>query len=50
MQIDLQGGLKYLHQVIPSGPVAEDCKLAGLDAPSGVVDKSFSSVALLNLF
>lgn len=40
-----QGGLKYLHQIIPSGPVAEGCKLAGLDIPPGAVDKSFGSVA-----
>jgi len=40
-----QGGLKYLHQMIPSGPVAEGCKLAGLNVPAGAVDKSFGSVA-----
>ena len=40
-----QGGLKYLHQIIPAGPVAEGCKLAGLDVPAGAVDKSFGSVA-----
>lgn len=40
-----QGGLKYLHQIIPAGPVAEGCKLAGLDVPPGAVDKSFGSVA-----
>lgn len=40
-----QGGLKYLHQMIPAGPVAEGCKLAGLEVPAGAVDKSFGSVA-----
>lgn len=40
-----QGGLKYLHQIIPSGPVAEGCKLAGLEVPPGAIDKSFGSVA-----
>lgn len=40
-----QGGLKYLHQIIPSGPVAEGCKLAGLNVPPGTIDKSFGSVA-----
>lgn len=40
-----QGGMKYLHKIIPSGPVAEGCKLAGLDVPAGAVDKSFGSVA-----
>ncbi len=40
-----QGGLKYLHQIVPAGPVAEGCKLAGLDIPAGAIDKSFGSVA-----
>ena len=40
-----QGGIKYLHQLIPSGPVAMGCKLAGLAVPAGAVDKSFGSVA-----
>lgn len=39
------GGIKYLHQVVPAGPVAEGCKLAGLDVPAGAVDQSFGSVA-----
>jgi len=40
-----QGGIKYLHQVVPAGPVAEGCKLAGLNIPAGAVDQSFGSVA-----
>jgi len=40
-----KGGSRYLHQLIPSGPVAFGCKLAGLEVPAGAVDKSFGSVA-----
>lgn len=40
-----KGGVKYLHQVIPTGPIAGGCKLAGLEIPAGAVDKSFGSVA-----
>lgn len=40
-----KGGTKYLHQIIPSGPVASGCKLAGLEVPAGAIDKSFGSVA-----
>ena len=40
-----QGGMKYLYQIIPGGPVAQGCRLAGLNVPSGTVDKSFGSVA-----
>jgi len=40
-----RGGVKYLYQIIPGGPVAEGCRLAGLQVPAGAVDKSFGSVA-----
>ena len=39
------GGSKFLHQLVPSGPVAGGCKLAGLEVPAGAIDKSFGSVA-----
>lgn len=38
------GGLKYLYEIFPGGPVAQGCRLAGLEAPSGAVDTSFGSV------
>lgn len=38
------GGLRYLHRLVPGGPVAQGCRLAGLAAPPGAVDKSFGSV------
>lgn len=40
-----RGGMKYLYQIIPGGPVAEGCRLAGLKVPAGAIDKSFGSVA-----
>jgi TusE/DsrC/DsvC family sulfur relay protein len=39
-----QGGLKHLYAILPGGPVAQGCRLAGLEAPAGAVDKSFGSV------
>lgn len=39
-----RGGLKYLYEVLPGGPVAQGCRLAGLQPPSGAVDSSFGSV------
>ncbi len=40
-----RGGVKYLYEIIPGGPVALGCKLAGLDVPAGSIDPSFGSVA-----
>jgi len=40
-----RGGMKYLYKIIPGGPVAEGCRLAGLNIPAGAIDKSFGSTA-----
>jgi tRNA 2-thiouridine synthesizing protein E len=39
-----QGGMRFLYQLFPGGPVAQGCRLAGLKAPAGAVDKGFGSV------
>jgi len=39
-----KGGIKYLYEIFPGGPVAQGCRYAGLEAPSGAADKSFGSV------
>ena len=41
----IKGGMKYLYEIRPGGPVAQGCKLAGLEVPAGAIDKSFGSVA-----
>jgi tRNA 2-thiouridine synthesizing protein E len=38
-------GMKYLYEILPGGPIAEGCRIAGLDVPAGAVDKSFGSIA-----
>lgn len=40
-----RGGMKYLYEILPGGPVAQGCRLAGLHVPAGAVDESFGSVA-----
>lgn len=40
-----RGGMRYLYMIIPGGPVAEGCRLAGLNVPAGAIDKSFGSSA-----
>lgn len=39
-----KGGLRYLYEIFPGGPVAQGCRFSGLQAPSGAADKSFGSV------
>jgi len=40
----VKGGLKHLYELFPGGPVAQGCRLAGLEPPAGSTDKSFGSV------
>jgi tRNA 2-thiouridine synthesizing protein E len=40
-----QGGIRHLYQLFPGGPVAQGCRIAGLKAPAGAIDKGFGSVA-----
>jgi len=39
-----QGGIRYLYELFPGGPIAQGCRLAGLTPPAGAADKSFGSV------
>ncbi|MGA7801360.1 MAG: TusE/DsrC/DsvC family sulfur relay protein [Gammaproteobacteria bacterium] len=39
-----KGGIRYLYQLFPGGPVAQGCRLAGLEPPAGAVDRGFGSV------
>ncbi|MGD9000697.1 MAG: TusE/DsrC/DsvC family sulfur relay protein [Granulosicoccaceae bacterium] len=38
------GGIKYLYKLLPGGPVAQGCRLAGLHAPAGASDEGMGSV------
>ena len=40
-----KGGLKYLYRLLPGGPIAQGCRLAGLEAPAGSVDQSYGSTS-----
>lgn len=39
-----KGGIKYVYQLFPAGPIAQGCRLAGLQAPASAADKGFGSV------
>lgn len=40
----LQGGIKFLYRIFPGGPIAQGCRLAGLQVPASARDNSFGSV------
>jgi tRNA 2-thiouridine synthesizing protein E len=40
----IKGGLRYLYQIFPGGPIAQGSRIAGLQAP-GATEKSYGSVA-----
>lgn len=40
-----KGGMKYLFTLFPAGPIAQGCRLAGLKAPAGAIDRGFGSVS-----
>lgn len=40
----IKGGTRFLYYLFPGGPVAQGSMVAGLEVPSGSVDKSFGSV------
>jgi len=40
-----QGGIRHLYLLFPGGPVAQGCRVAGLKAPAGAIDRGFGSVA-----
>lgn len=39
-----QGGMRYLYRLFPGGPIAQGCKMAGLQPPAGSTDNGFGSV------
>ena len=40
----VKGGIKRLYLMFPGGPVAQGCRVAGLEPPAGAADQSFGSV------
>jgi len=40
-----KGGMKYLFGILPGGPIAQGCALAGLKPPASAKDSSYGSVA-----
>lgn len=38
-----EGGIRYLYHLFPKGPVAQGCRIAGLQPPAGAQDRGFGS-------
>jgi len=38
-----EGGIKYLYELFPKGPLAQGCLLAGLQPPAGAQEKGMGS-------
>jgi len=38
-----EGGIKYLYQLLPKGPLAQGCLLAGVEPPGGTQDQGMGS-------
>jgi tRNA 2-thiouridine synthesizing protein E len=39
-----RGGMKFLYRLFPGGPIAQGCRIAGLEPPAGSKDTGFGSV------
>jgi tRNA 2-thiouridine synthesizing protein E len=43
-EFHIDGGIKHLYQLFPGGPIAQGCRLAGLEVPAYAVDNNFGTV------
>jgi tRNA 2-thiouridine synthesizing protein E len=43
-EFHIDGGIKHLYQLFPGGPIAQGCRLAGLEAPPYAEDDNFGTV------
>lgn len=39
-----RGGIKYVYELFPGGPIAQGCRVSGLTPPPGAADQGFGSV------
>ena len=40
-----KGGVKYLNEIFPNGPITQACLIGGVEPPAGSTNTSFGTVA-----
>ena len=43
-EFHIDGGIKHLYQLFPGGPIAQGCRIAGLEVPAYAQDSNFGTV------
>ena len=43
-EFHIDGGIKHLYELFPGGPIAQGCRLAGLEVPAYAKDDNFGTV------
>lgn len=43
-EFHFEGGIKHLYQIFPGGPIAQGCRIAGLEVPAYAEDRNFGTV------
>lgn len=43
-EFHIDGGIKHLYELFPGGPIAQGCRIAGLEMPAYAQDNNFGTV------
>ncbi len=43
-EFHIDGGIKHLYELFPGGPIAQGCRIAGLEVPAYAKDDNFGTV------
>lgn len=43
-EFHVDGGIKHLYKLFPGGPIAQGCRIAGLEVPAYAEDDNFGTV------
>ena len=43
-EFHIDGGIKHLYELFPGGPIAQGCRIAGIEVPAYARDENFGTV------